>query len=660
MTFPTVVFGSYEVGVGYTDGASIPTGGLRVFILPTKNVGLVPMDIGITYVNQFGVTKTTTVTTSVPAVATAGTHFQMVINSGDSGIRDVTVVSVIGGSIGDKFNLESWNEGLGRAPYSITKSTPDPTWIQSDPIKDGVDITKIFSSWGDFYNTIKTDVVQSGYPDTQFSLPIEIIEPNYTTDVVDFGFMQPSTLVTKNGVTKKLRIDLLPGTLYSYLNINEQSTRLKWKWNQTLSQYEDIGFYKLTFDYDVQFNTTYFVFELLDSYGAVVWSKTTTGTGTNQVVSFKSLSWEFRLRCKANYTTPITTTDHAQITNIRIERYKELGTVELNYAVDMPNISTYNAVDINTVVPVGTRVISQLAFSDNGNTWSNFIGPDNTIWTYFEGIGTKIAYPLPLGLTGYYYKWIIYLQSDGRDTPTLYDMTIYMKVNIIREPLPLEVRPPYPYLLPNPRMIPPISFMRLCPRTTPGYPSPPPGCIGGDYLPSPLSGYIHVKREYPYIRVCPRTTPGYPALLPGCAGGDYLPESLSGKQLPAKRFAILKTWLESVVGQVISGYVQNVNGDVIKNAFSMVLMSTTPTEMTPAGVSTVMNVNPDTGLYQAFLKKVIYDKRYVIIKIGVKNVALEGVGIPTFIDGSEKLEIPYNLQFACPIIDCDFNITRKV
>jgi len=48
----------------------------------------------------------------------------------------------------------------------------------------------------------------------------------------------------------------------------------------------------------------------------------------------------------------------------------------------------------------------------------------------------------------------------------------------------------------------------------------------------------------------------------------------------------------------------------------MILTSTTPTEITPGGFSSVMNVNPDTGLYQAFLKQIIYDQRYVIIKIG--------------------------------------------
>lgn len=125
-------------------------------------------------------------------------------------------------------------------------------------------------------------------------------------------------------------------------------------------------------------------------------------------------------------------------------------------------------------------------------------------------------------------------------------------------------------------------------------------------------------------------------------------------------FILFRSWLESVVGQVVSGYVQNISGDVIRNAFSLILMSTTPTETTPGGISTVTDVNPDTGLYQTFLKKIIYDQRYIIIKIGVKNIALEGAGIPTFVDGNQQLIVPYNLQFACPVIDCDFNITRKV
>jgi hypothetical protein len=391
----------------------------------------------------------------------------------------------------------------------------------------------------------------------------------------------------------------------------------------------------------------------------MIWNRTSTGTAINNVVLFKSLSWEFRLRCKANgYTSPSTTTDHAQVTNIRIERYKELGIAELNYSVDMPNIYKYESVDIVSTLPIGTNSLLQLTFSDDDTTWSNWIGPDGTTSTYFQGLGPKVMNPLPLNIMGFYYKWILYLQSDGRDTPILYDMTLYMKIKLVKEILNLETRLPYPYFAAN-HIIPiPIQFSKACPRITPGYPIPPPGCTGGDFLPEPLSGNEHIPKTYSYISLCPRTTPGYPT--PPCIGGTFSEEPLSGRQLTARRLTILKTWLESVVGQVVSGYVQNLSGDIIRNAFSMILMSTVPTEISPGGASIVSNVNPDTGLYQAFFKSIIYDQRYIIIKIGMKNIALEGAGIPTSINGSQKLEIPYNLQFACPIIDCDFNITRKV
>jgi len=173
------------------------------------------------------------------------------------------------------------------------------------------------------------------------------------------------------------------------------------------SQYIDAGFYKLTFDYNVQFNSTYFVFELLNKDGTVIWNRTTTGTAINQVVLSKSLSWEFRLRCKANYTAPALTTDHAIVRNIRIEKYVDVGIAELNYSVDMPNIYRYESVDIISTLPVGTNSLLQLAFSDDDTTWSNWIGPDGTTSTYFEGLGQKVMNPLPLNrmdfiINGYY------------------------------------------------------------------------------------------------------------------------------------------------------------------------------------------------------------------------------------------------------------------
>lgn len=657
MTFPTVVFGNYEVGQGYADGASIDTGGLRVFVVPTKNISI-PMDIGITYVDQFGNTKTTTVTTSIPTATgggTTGAHFMIVLNSGDSGIRDVISISVVGGAIGDKFNLESWNEGIGRTAYSITRSTPDQPWIDSEPTKDVMNFARTFSSWEDFNNAINENIVVSGSPDAQLSLPIDVIEPDYESNVNDFGLMRPITLVTKYNSLKKLRIELIPSQSYT----SGQSTSLKWKWDTSTSQYIDTGFYKLTFDYNVQFRRENFVFELLDKDGTVTWN-TPTGTGQytaivpNYVASFKSLSWEFRLRCKL--TNAPSTADYAQVTNIRIERYIAFGSTELNYPVGMPNIDKYNNIDIVSNNPAGTGVFLQLAFSDDLSTWSTWTGPDGTMSTYFIGIGQKIFFPLPFGLIGNYYKWKIYLQSDGRDTPILYDTTLHMSIRIIPKILKCERSLRYPDIPANQIIQVPIPLRTACPRAIPGYPFPP--CPGGDYFPEQLTGNEYIPISYPFIRLCPRTTPGYPTVQ--CPGGDYFSEQPTGKQLTARMYTVFKTWLESVVGQVVSGYVQNISGDVIRNAFSLILMSTTPTEITPGGTSAVMNVNPDTGLYQAFLKSIIYDKRYIIIKIGVKNVALEGAGTPPFIDGSQKLEIPYNLQFACPVIDCDFNITRKV
>lgn len=141
---------------------------------------------------------------------------------------------------------------------------------------------------------------------------------------------------------------------------------------------------------------------------------------------------------------------------------------------------------------------------------------------------------------------------------------------------------------------------------------------------------------------------------------EWISETLSKNQYNGRRFFMFKSWLESVVGQVLSGYVQSVNGEIIKNAFSMILMSTTSTETSPGGSSTTADINPDTGLYQAFLKKVVYDSRYLIVKIGIKNIALEGAGTPAVVDGNQQLPIPYNLQFACPVKNCDFTITRKI
>lgn len=358
MVFTTVVFGSISIidpgNAVFTVGDSIPTGGFRLFIVPTRNMGTRGIDIGFTYINQFGVQKTTGVTTAVAASTTSGTHIQVVLEPGDTGIRSIASITVNpgGGSAGDTFNFESWNEGIGRPPILITNTEP-------------------------FDRTVPG---------------AHIFEPY---------------------------IGLWKGKFYSTL-------------------------------YDTNGNPSSLV--------------------------------------------PIMYYSDPQI----------------------PIPITFSRSSITAWIPepVLRIVVSKLVnLADN--------------------IGTR--------------KEIV----------------------------------------------------------------------------------------------------------------SWIPEPLTGNDYNGKMFFVFKSWLESVVGQVLSGYVQNISGDVIKDAFSMILMSPA-TDVNPSGITATADVNPDTGLYQAFLKKVVYDQRFIIVKIGIKNIALEGAGTPTVVDGNQQLPIPYNLQFACPVKNCDFTITRKI
>jgi len=342
MPFQTIFFGTINITApgtfNYEDGESISTGGLRIFLVPKVNVGSNGIDVGIRYINQFGVEQETYVTTAISAYTTAGTHIQMVLNAGDSGVRDVIGISkLIGGSPGDQLSLESWNEGLGRPPVQMSSTIP-------------FDGSHLFEVTVTEYKSSRI------YPKT-----------------------------------------VLPPLLYA---------------------------------------------------------------------------------------------------NPKIE------------------------------IPIAARKGDIAAFL-----------PDLIV-----------------------------------DRGMLAD-----------------------------------SLFRF------------------------------LRSEWT----------------------QWIPEPVL-KEYTGKRLYLFKTWLESVVGQVLSGYVTNLENEPIKNAILLVVRSTTPTEISPGGTSDIGNVNPETGLYQIFLKKVVYDKRYLIVQVAVgKTVALEGAGLPEVVDGTRELPIPYNLQFACPALNCDFNITRK-
>jgi len=55
--------------------------------------------------------------------------------------------------------------------------------IRSD--ENIVDFKRVFSLRGDFDQTIQMNIVQSGDPDAQLSLPIETIEPDYEFNIND-------------------------------------------------------------------------------------------------------------------------------------------------------------------------------------------------------------------------------------------------------------------------------------------------------------------------------------------------------------------------------------------------------------------------------------------------------------------------------------------
>lgn len=552
MTFAAVVFGSYVVGTGYTDGSTSPVG-LAVYIKPTANIGNNPLGVGITYIDQSGnAPEVTTVTTSVPANTTSGTHIKIVLNTGDTGIEDITAITVTGGTAGDAFNLESWNEGAGKAFSIAPRTDANPAWEDTEPTKE---IYHGEQSWmkGEQLDVTLSNALIGGTPaDQNAVLTTEIIEPDYETECHQFGLLPAS--INQSNADKELYAIASAGAVAA-VDANEQAARFKWKWGG--SSYVDVGFYQL--DFDLALNRgSLFTFEVLDKIGVVKLSKAANvggwtaspavnsycgqetsypasnsrdnNTGTewkhltnelhwivydfgssipvggvkiyfgglgsgwsvsvyisdnladfgakvidgwgisgaanwysqgfvpktgrymkvtidpntsdnsmsdfreiqyyalqHQTLVFKDFAWEMRLRASTSGTAA--GIEYADMRNIRITRYKSSGSVTSNYPVSIPNIHNYDEVLLSSTLPAGTNVKIQLAFSDDGSTWSDYVGPDGTTGTYYTATGTPIV--LPGGYTGYYYKWMAILESDGRDTPIFDTLTVWEFLNIV-------------------------------------------------------------------------------------------------------------------------------------------------------------------------------------------------------------------------------------
>jgi hypothetical protein len=288
MTFDTVVFGSFIKGTGFTDGSLIESGGLRCFIKPTANIGNAPFDTSITYYDQFGVgPKTTLVTTSVAANTPAGAHIEIILNAGDTGIRNLETCSVTGGTAGDAFNLESWNEGIGKyfePAYKDNPGTPRgdiEAWGESES-RRYVSLINRYSNLGEHRDyLIETDVtrITNGCQDLDYTLQTEIVEPSYQNDVNCFGFANgaPYTFMVQSDGTRRLQAECTSSVQWQYMDATNLSLIWRWKWGG--SDYVDMGYYKVEYDLAFYRASMNFIHEFRGKDGTIRYTRNTNSGG---------------------------------------------------------------------------------------------------------------------------------------------------------------------------------------------------------------------------------------------------------------------------------------------------------------------------------------------------------------------------------------------
>jgi hypothetical protein len=114
---------------------------------------------------------------------------------------------------------------------------------------------------------------------------------------------------------------------------------------------------------------------------------------------------------------------------------------------------------------------------------------------------------------------------------------------------------------------------------------------------------------------------------------------------PLKQILIPTSWLESIVRQVVSGYVRDQNENLILNGIKIVISSGST-----SGVGQMNPVNPTTAFYQVFVKNAKYDNRYLLVNQEGKtfDLSYSGYGLPAIIDGTVKVPSPQDMHFWKP------------
>ncbi|MEZ5335958.1 MAG: hypothetical protein R2741_12355, partial [Methanolobus sp.] len=198
--------------------------------------------------------------------------------------------------------------------------------------------------------------------------------------------------------------------------------------------WEESGFTNLEFDYDVLLNSSYFILELLDADGTVKWSKNGTASGTGQVVAMTTDKWTFRIRCKANYTTPADFDNYAKVSNVKITRYPLTGSIEMPWYLYRKHTISMDVMELAITEAEGCDIKVQVFISD-GETNTGWIGPDGTSSTYYQEGFTEID---TNGYAGTYYKLKILFSSDGRYTPVYQYIKVLQYVELYTRLLPMR------------------------------------------------------------------------------------------------------------------------------------------------------------------------------------------------------------------------------
>jgi len=600
MSFDAVVFGSYIVGTGFTDGDSIPSGGLSLFARIVEDIGDTPISVTITYVDQYGNTpEVVGISTSIAAFETAGTRIPIVLNSGDTGIRDITAVSITGGTVGDSISFESYNEGIGKTINIATRGL-EPTQFLSLTTKN---YAMMQMTEHKFYEVILDGVERNA--NGTFQLETETHNVNTETELnYDSGFADVYYSQDNIGAYFNIKIDT------DYVVIDSEYQRASWKYTAS-------GLFRLQFIYDVNLDATKMRYELVNDAGVVKWwvSGNVNGEGD---VTMDTESFSFRLRIIANHTNT-TVGLYAKVLLPIVHRYKLAGVMQMMDYRYNPNTILYHRSRIVRTTPAGSLVQAHMRFSDNGSTWTGWIGPDGTSSTFI----TDLTVPNTGGYTGKYYQIKMFLLGTGMTTPIF--------TSIMTETVVWISGDDVPWLL---------SY------NTDGSPVNP-------YNTPSSAGPLRMMRELDGGYMTPPTYATHTSAVVDLAAraecDSFLAQTLSKRaEAIIKIIRVVASFPESEFGQKVSGYVLDQDENVITGAIKMVITST----LDPS-YDIMCEVDPVTGFYQAFFKNTIYDARFLLVEISDRafSAGLEGFGTPAEIDGGSAMTT-LNLHFFLPNLYC--------